>query len=239
MTIVDHLFVLLFVVIHPVVGFIGFRRQMRRVAAGASVNRSNEYLQTAIWQWILFGIGAVIWSLSSRPLSAIGFGFELNLKFALGLAIVVVSVALLLLQIRHIRSADKAAVDKMFDQLGFVQTMVPRNRNELAKFYAVSLTAGIVEEVLWRGGLIWYLSLFVPFWAAVVVSTLGFALAHSYQGIAHLPGVLFIGTVLAATYVISGSIWLPIILHILIDILQGYGMHELFRRKDCAGGMTS
>ncbi len=119
----------------------------------------------------------------------------------------------------------------MFDQLGFVQTMIPRNGNELAKFYGVALTAGIVEEVLWRGGLIWYLSLFVPFWAAVVLSTLGFALAHSYQGIAHLPGVLFIGTILAATYVISGSIWLPIILHILIDILQGYGMHALFRRK--------
>jgi membrane protease YdiL (CAAX protease family) len=231
MTMLDHLFVLLFVVIHPVAGFIGFRRLMRRVDAGESVNRSNEYFQTAIWQWVLFGIGAAVWSLSSRPLSAIGFSFELNLSFALGVAVVMVSVGLLLLQIRYIKSADKAAVDKMFDQLGFVQTMVPRNGNELAKFYGVSLTAGIVEEVLWRGGLIGYLSLLVPFWAAVILSTLGFALAHSYQGIAHLPGVLFIGTILAATYVISGSIWLPIILHILIDVLQGYGMHELFRRK--------
>jgi membrane protease YdiL (CAAX protease family) len=231
MTLIDHLFVLLFVVVHPVIGFMQFRRLLRRVDAGESVDRSEMYYQTIIWQWILLAVGAVIWAFSSRPLSAIGFIFDLNMSFAMGVVIVVISSGLLLLQIRHIKSADQPAVDKMFDQLGFIQIIIPRNGNELTKFYGVSLTAGIVEEILWRGGFIWYLGQFVPFWAAVVLSTLGFAIGHSYQGIAHLPGVLFIGVVLALTYVISGSIWLPIILHFLIDVLQGYGMHELLRRK--------
>ncbi len=39
-----------------------------------------------------------------------------------------------------------------------------------------------VEEVLWRGFLILYLSQFMPVWVAAVVSGVSFGLAHAYQG---------------------------------------------------------
>ena len=68
-----------------------------------------------------------------------------------------------------------------------------QNGNELARFYGLSITAGIVEEVLWRGFLIWYLSQFMPVWGAALISTIGFGLAHAYQGLRQVPQITIVG----------------------------------------------
>jgi membrane protease YdiL (CAAX protease family) len=234
MTILDHLFIILFAVVHPAVGFISFRRVVRRINAGETISRNNMYFQTIAVQWLLFIAGVAIWAHSSRPWSAIGFRFDLDWRFALGAGLTVVCAVALLLQARQIRVADANSVQKLVDKLGHLTTLIPRTSNELALFNGVSVTAGIVEEFLWRGVLIWYLSQYLPLWAAAVISTIGFAAGHSYQGLAHLPGVLVIGTVLAGLYLLTGSIALPIVLHILVDILQGRGLCELMRRNNMA-----
>lgn len=234
MTILDHLFIVLFAVAYPVYGFFSYRRELRRIAAGESISRANAYLHTIAVQWILFIIGVVLWASSSRSWSLIGLRLDVDLRLALGLAVVIAGVVLLVLQIRQIRVADKAGVDKLANQLGDLAIIVPRTKNELTLFYGVSVTAGIVEEFLWRGVLIWYLSQYMPIWAAAAISTIGFAVGHSYQGLAHVPGILFIGTVFAGLYLLTGSIWPPIVLHILVDIFQGRGIFELMHRKAAA-----
>ena len=40
-----------------------------------------------------------------------------------------------------------------------------------------------------------------------------------------------IGLVFAIFYIVTGSIWLPIIAHAVLDILQGMMLFELFRDK--------
>jgi membrane protease YdiL (CAAX protease family) len=229
-TLPDHLFIILFAIVHPVTGFISFRRLLRRVAAGEIVNRGDLYLKTIMGQWILFSIGMVVWTRSSRSWSEIGFSVNYDWRVVLGVVITLIVVAFFIQQIRDIRTTDKERAEKLVSQLGHLKTMLPRNGNELATFYGVSVTAGIVEEALWRGVLIWYLSQYMPLWAAAAISTIGFAAGHSYQGAAHVPGILIIGAVFTGLYVLTGSIWLPMILHILVDVLQGRGVYELIRR---------
>ena len=107
---------------------------------------------------------------------------------------------------------------------------IPRNGNELGRFYGLSLTAGIVEEALWRGFIVWYLVQFMPLWAAAVISTLGFGLAHAYQGISNLPKITLVGAALMGLYVLTGSVWLPIVLHSAVDVLQGRTAYEVLCR---------
>jgi len=231
MTILDHLFIILFAVAYPVYGFFSYRRELRRIDTGEPFSRANAYLTTIAVQWILFVVGVVLWVSSSRSWSLIGLRLDVDLRLALGLAVMIAAVVFLVLQIRQIRVADKAGVDKLANQLGDLTIIVPRTKNELALFYGASVTAGIVEEFLWRGVLIWYLSQYMPLWAAAGVSTIAFAVGHSYQGLAHVPAILFVGTVFAGLYLLTGSIWPPIVLHILVDLLQGRGIFELMRRK--------
>jgi membrane protease YdiL (CAAX protease family) len=88
-------------------------------------------------------------------------------------------------------------------------------------FAAVAVTAGVAEEVVFRGFLVVYLTEVVPqtsLGVAMVVSSVLFGLAHTYQGAI---GVLLTGLAgywLAGLFVVTGSLLLPIVVHALIDL---------------------
>lgn len=239
MTLLDHGLVVLITLIYPVAGLIGFRRLLRRVAAGASFNRSQLYRHTIMGHWMLFFVCMAIWLGAARPWPALGFGLQLDLWFALAATLTLLGIAVLVQQIRQVNSATQEDIAGIRARFGSLSILIPQNGNELARFYGLSFTAGIVEEVLWRGYLIWYLSQFMPMWGAVLVSTLGFGLAHAYQGLSHLPQITVVGAVFAALYVISGSIWLPIILHAAVDILQGRLAYDVIYRSLISGAPDS
>ena len=239
MTLFDHGFVTLITIVYPIASFFGFRRLLRRIAAGEPVNRSQLYRNTFIGHWTLFFMCMAMWAGEARPWSALGLGLELDLRFGLGVVMTVLGIVVLLAQIRQVKSATHEELCGLRKQLGNLSVIVPQNGNELARFYGLSITAGIVEEILWRGFLIWYLSQFMPLWAAAVVSTIGFGLAHAYQGIVHLPQVTAVGAAFAGLYLLTGSIWLPIILHAAVDILQGRMTYDVMYRSLMGGGSAS
>ena len=68
----------------------------------------------------------------------------------------------------------------------------------------------------------------MPPWAAGIISAVGFGLAHSYQGKAQVPQVIAVGAVFTLLYFLTGSVWVPIVVHALVDILQGKLAFEVF-----------
>lgn len=229
MTLLDHSFVFIFAIVFPIAGFLGFRRLLRRADAGESVNRSQLYRNTSIGHWTLFLMCMALWAGEARPWTALGFAMQLDLRFALAAILTVLGIAVLLMQSRQVKAATQEQINGIKERFGRLSIIMPRNGNELARFYGLSITAGIVEEILWRGFLIWYLGQFMPLWAAAVVSTLGFAMAHAYQGLSHLPQITAVGAAFAGLYLLAGSIWLPIILHAAVDILQGRLAYDVIR----------
>jgi membrane protease YdiL (CAAX protease family) len=235
MTLLDHGFVIIIAVVYPIAGYIGFRRLLRRVAAGEKVNRSRLYRNTFIGHWMLFFMGMALWAYADRPWSAIGFGLDINLWFGVGAILTVLGIVALVMQNRHVRAAKPDEIKSLRERLGKLSIIIPQNGNELARFYGLSITAGIVEEILWRGFLIWYFSQFMPLWAAALLSTIGFGLAHAYQGPAQLPHITAVGAAFTVLYLITGSIWLPIILHAAVDILQGRLAYDVMYRSIIGG----
>ncbi len=231
MTLLDHGLVFIIAIVYPIAGFIGFRRLLRRVAAGESVNRSQLYRNTIIGHWTLLSMCMATWTGAARPWTALGFGLQLDLMFAFGVALTIVGIAVLFMQLRQVKSATQEEINGFKERFGKLSIILPQNSNELARFYGLSITAGIVEEILWRGFLIWYLGQFMPLWAAALVSIVGFGLAHAYQGIAHLPQITAVGAAFTGLYLLSGSIWLPVILHAAVDILQGRLAYNVIYRS--------
>jgi membrane protease YdiL (CAAX protease family) len=230
--VVDSLFVLVFAVIYPVAGFIGFRRLLRKIAAGIPVDRGHLYLSTIVWHWILFILAIFVWSWRNRPWSELGFRFSFDAGLIIALVLALAGIGFLVLQIRQVTAAGQSDIELIHKQLGRLSVLIPRNKNELIRFNILSITAGIVEETLWRGYLIWYLSLFMPVWVAAVISAAGFGIAHAYQGIENLPRIVIVGGILAALFLLSGSLWLPMILHAATDLLQGRLGYEVLRRAN-------
>ena len=103
-----------------------------------------------------------------------------------------------------------------------VAFMVPRTARERWWVVALSLTAGITEEALFRGALlavgvkIYHL----PYLATALAAVLLFAVGHLYQGWAGLIGSALVGSVFAVLYALSGSLLLPILVHASHDMIS-------------------
>ena len=104
MTLPDHLFVLIFAVIYPIFGFIGYRRFLRKVEAGMPPNRSKMYIETMLYEWLLFALAIIVWVIGDRAWSELGFDFELTTRELIGAALTVVAIALLFVQVRQVAS---------------------------------------------------------------------------------------------------------------------------------------
>jgi uncharacterized protein len=93
---------------------------------------------------------------------------------------------------------------------------------ELKLFLVVSVTAGICEEVLMRGSMLWYFSMWLPWWTAIAAVIAVFGIGHAYQG---LRGVLLTaaaGAIALAVYLWTGSLAGPIVIHAVIDLANGF-----------------
>ena len=98
--------------------------------------------------------------------------------------------------------------------------LLPATTQERLLWCAVAISAGVCEEVVFRG---WLLSiLHSPISLAgttlIVVASVVFGLAHAYQRITGMLLTTLAGLLFCVLYVKTGSLLVPILLHILIDI---------------------
>jgi membrane protease YdiL (CAAX protease family) len=108
---------------------------------------------------------------------------------------------------------------------------LPATGEERRWFAVVSITAGICEEILYRGFLIRYLSdgpWHVSLVLALLISSVFFGLAHGYQGVSGIVSTGCVGAFMAIVFFVSGNLWLPMIVHAFLDL----NVLSLLRRGD-------
>jgi membrane protease YdiL (CAAX protease family) len=99
--------------------------------------------------------------------------------------------------------------------------LLPRTPGERRLFTLVGFTAGICEEWLYRAFFLAVVAALAggpPEWVLVCVAAVAFGLAHAYQGIGGIVLTGVLGGVLAALYLSTGSLLLPVLLHAVIDL---------------------
>lgn len=227
MTIIDHILLLILVLVKPVDSAVSYRRYVAAVKAGKQQDTAGVYRSTMIWQWVALAVLAAAWVLLGRPAADLGLVRPGGVGFIVGVALVALLAGVLVYSWRHVARMTAEARARTVESMGDLVYFLPRNEREFRLFAGLSVTAGVVEEIFYRGFLIWYLAQIVPLWAAVVVSSLIFGLGHSYQGVGGVLRTGGVGLGAAVLYVVSGSIWLPMIAHILLDLLQGKMVLEI------------
>jgi len=229
---VDHVFIFLLFVVQPIHGAFSYRRYVARVEAGEPSNRVRLYAQTLVLEWVAFAVLGIAWYLLDRPVSDLGFVTTTGSGFTIGIGILVLVSAYLVFSwqaARRMTNEEKAKQKKSFGTLVY---FLPQTDRDYRHFIGVSITAGIVEEILYRGFVFWYLAQMMPIWAVIIVSSIAFGLGHSYQGVAGMIRVTLIGLAFGLFYVFTGSIWLPMLAHVILDVLQGAMLLEILRPDD-------
>ena len=100
--------------------------------------------------------------------------------------------------------------------------IAPRTAREFAAFYLLSGTAGIAEELAYRGILFALLSALTgSWWIAAVLAAAFFGVAHLFQGVKSAGLAALMGLRDHIVVGITGTLWIAIIVHVVHDVIAG------------------
>lgn len=196
----------------------------RRQIAGPVRSRMRLYISALAWLWVTTVSVLACWLLSDRPLAELGLRVPQTAPFIGAMALAVLGCAALAAQVVVVRrSAEaQAEVARQLAAQPRVAETLPVTRLEQMMFRLVSVSAGVGEEVVFRGFLIWGFAHWMPPALAAALSLAIFAVAHVYQESAGaLVRVGLTGLVLTALVMISGSLLPAILLHVVVDLSSG------------------
>jgi membrane protease YdiL (CAAX protease family) len=96
--------------------------------------------------------------------------------------------------------------------------LYPVTQKQQLMFIGVAVTVGICEEIIFRGFLQHYLVDLglTELWAFVIISVI-FGAGHLMQGLSGVISSIIFGLIMGYLYFVTGSLLVPIIIHILYD----------------------
>lgn len=227
----DLVVVLYLLVAAPFLGRWFFGRLKRWAGAGLPYARTKSYTHIFLMEWPATLVLVAVWFVIGRDVATLG----LSPSFAgwqwLGLGLGAAAVVALLIQQRVVlRSPDQLA--KLRDGMGDLEALAPHDDREERLFMGVSLTAGICEELLYRGMLLAALTPLLGTWGAVFAGAAVFGLGHAYQGRMGILKTGLVGLAMGALTVLSGSLFAAMAVHTVVDMTSG----RMMRRALEAGG---
>jgi membrane protease YdiL (CAAX protease family) len=233
--VLDLLFIVLLTVVLPLYAhFIDWPRLQGWLREIPDQARRRAYLGTMAQQWVLVGVVAVFWRRFGRSGAALRLVPPTGWR--LGLALGVVAL-LVLQQIQTVRAVSRSAKSRarVRSQVGVFADIVPHTRAEAVLSMPLALTAGICEEVLFRGYLLWALAPLLTAWGAAVVAVVVFGLLHSYQGRKGGVRTGLVGLVMTILVAVTRSLYPAMVVHALIDVGGLLACYIALRERDEEG----
>ena len=197
--------------------------------------RLKSTLQIYVWNilalWSLAGVCVWITRMNYLTLNDLGErpgnAYRTLVISGILLAIIVLLVGA---QKKQIKKASPERLSKSLDR---VKRLIPKTPTERAVWILVSVSAGVCEEILYRG---WLLSLFAAtlgsVWLGLLVSSILFGLAHAYQGRNGILGTGVAGVVFGFLFIFSGSLIPGQVLHTAMDLNNGLAMGKVTKRTE-------
>jgi membrane protease YdiL (CAAX protease family) len=207
-----------------VAGVLAYRGMVRAGQVRALVNpdRFSIYTRTIFFEWLVLGLvlagvwlhGSSIWTVLGERWRSIK---QFLLDIAIGVAFMMVSVpaASLLGSLLPGGGNEKAS-----------QFILPQGRTELVLWVALSISAGICEEAVYRG---YFLRQFTALTkstpAGIVLAGVLFGAAHSYLGLSQAIQIAFLGTMTGILATWRRTVRPGMIAHTVQDILGAVFRH--------------
>ena len=185
----------------------------------SKIVRVKLYKETMLMQWTMLLLVCVAWIIggfSWRNLVTIEGTKTLWLTgpFMTGFltSIFIVTIVMVIIMRKNAKK-DRSSVPVVGD----VDFMLPQTKRERIVFIFVAATAGICEEIIFRGAMTMFL-LNLPFDMSLtitaIVSAIIFGSVHYYQGWKGMFVTAVLGYIMFNLYTSTGSLLLPILVHL-------------------------
>jgi membrane protease YdiL (CAAX protease family) len=228
-------------VISEVVRFVPRYRQLKEaVANGDTHARTRTYQRALAFEWISALLAVIAlrcdWSKLNPKLLGLA-GTRLMQSFSAGgdaahgvvfgvlIGVLAGTVGMIAVRMKARRRGARPAADVNAPQpwwrklLPDFTALLPSTTQERLLWVLVAISAGVCEEVVFRGWLLAMLhgQMGLNGAALIGVAAALFGLAHIYQRMAGVILTAFAGALFCVLYVATGSLLVPIVLHIIVD----------------------
>ena len=219
------------VVGEPFVGHVLHRRFEGRLRSDPEARRSF-YRRLLVLEWGLAVLALIVW-LAAPGVGAgqVGLRWPAQWPGAWTGVVVVAVLVFVVVSTRALRGGALLEAAEPVRRPGegrhsepashATLALLPRTAGERRLFTVVGVTAGVCEEWLYRGFFLAVVAALAGGWPTgvlVVVAALAFGLAHAYQGWVGITTTGVLGGIMAALYLQTGSLLLPVLLHTVIDL---------------------
>lgn len=210
----------------PVFSVVWHRNVRARVDVYGSRARLAGYRWILALEWLLLAITVFGWAVLARSWDGLGLGLSASAGLWVGIGLAVMATVLLFAQWMFLRG-NTEKLRGLTGQFHSLRAILPHTPREVRWFIGLSVTAGIVEEIIYRGFLLGVLSAALGTGAGILISSAIFGLGHMYQGPVGILKTGAIGLAMAGLTVLSGSVLPAILVHIVLDITSGLIAHRV------------
>ena len=224
--------ILLLIVAYPVwEHFVSWPRAKARLEAGEPGARWKLYRAAIATQWIATAVIVALWLYLHRSTAALylqlptGGALPASAGFVLAVALLMGAQAV---SAARLTPEQRVA---MRPKLGYATIILPRTTTEFRWFLPLATTAGICEELIYRGYLTWLLASYIGLPLGAAVSVAIFGITHAYLGKQGVIRATVVGVIFAAVVIFVRSLYPAMLVHAIVDLgsgMLGYAvLHEV------------
>ena len=222
MKVYDHILALIICILAPILAFTSRRISTEEIEL-TSGDKIRLYHGNGLLLVVFAFIVVTVWRLPGRPLQGLGIDFIQPSPYLLTIILLIFLFYFVDIFFQY---GNKKLRERTLQRRSKGLNFIPVNGKELYHFMFLAIAAGIGEEIIFRGYLINYLlhwtgnDMTGVLIACFFSSTL-FAMLHGYQGPVSIVKIFFLALLFSAIFVLTHSLLIIVLIHIIIDILSG------------------
>jgi membrane protease YdiL (CAAX protease family) len=189
----------------------------------SSDQKKQIYISGSFSLFIMGAVVVSIWLIFRRSFPELGLTQPGN--FRSWWLFVIIFILVYLFDIA-ITLYSKKGIDDAVDNWKKRTPFLPTKTSELPEYFLLCFSAGVFEEIVYRGYLVnycWYLFEGSAYQQtiAVLLPALAFSIAHFYQGAKAVLKIFFLSVFFGYIFIYSGSLLIVMALHFLVDVAGG------------------
>lgn len=218
----DHIVAFVFCITVP---WYAARQRLRSFPniAFSSDQKKSIYISGSFSLFVMAAIVMTVWILFKRPIAELGLTQPINTRSWLWITVIFVIIYVV---DAVITLSTKKGVDITVDNWKKRTPFLPTKKHELPEYLLLCFSAGVFEEIVYRGYLVtysWYLfdGLDNQRILSILLPAFVFSVAHFYQGTKAVFKIFILAILFGYIFIYSGSLLIVMILHFLVDAIGG------------------